>query len=139
MQHSYSERGKSQNNGQVTGAIFFSFPHLVLCTHFVLRAKCRIRLAWLIKCLLCRLHQVSSGVTMLQVTTLMRALMCKHSLIWFNKIHSTSMSSSKSTCIYFTISFSQLFIMHFDQILPYSLQCLFLLYSSNLRFHHSRY
>ena len=48
-QRSCSERGRSQNNGQVTGALFFSSPRLTL------RAKCRVRLAWLGKRVLCRL------------------------------------------------------------------------------------
>ena len=47
-QGSYSERGKSQNNGLATGPFFFSSPRLAL------RAKCCVRLAWLIKRLLCR-------------------------------------------------------------------------------------
>ena len=34
---------KSQNNGLVTGALFFSSPRLTL------RAKCRVRLAWFMK------------------------------------------------------------------------------------------
>ena len=45
---------RSQNNGLVTGApqvlYFFFSPHLALC------AKCRVRLAWLIRRLLCRLN-----------------------------------------------------------------------------------
>ena len=49
MQRSYSERGKSQNNGLVTRALFFSSPRLAPS------AKCRVRLAWLIKRLLWRL------------------------------------------------------------------------------------
>ena len=49
MQRSCNERGKSQNNGLVTRTIFFSSPRLAL------RAKCRVRLAWLIKPLLWRL------------------------------------------------------------------------------------
>ena len=49
MQRSCSERRNSQNNGLVTSALFFSSPRLAL------RAKCRVRLAWLIKRLLCRL------------------------------------------------------------------------------------
>ena len=53
---SCSERGKSQNNGLVTGALFFSYPGLVHCTRFALRAKCGVRLAWLINRLLCRLE-----------------------------------------------------------------------------------
>ena len=48
-QGSYSERGKSQNNGLATGPFFFSSPRLAL------RAKYRVRLAWLIKRLFCRL------------------------------------------------------------------------------------
>ena len=36
---------KSQNNGLVTDALFFSSPCLVLHTCFMLRAKCRIYLA----------------------------------------------------------------------------------------------
>ena len=48
-QRSCSERGRSQNNGKVTGALFFSSPRLAL------RAKCRVRLAWLGKRVLCRL------------------------------------------------------------------------------------
>ena len=39
---SYSERGKSQNNGLRTGALFFSSPHLPLHT------KCCVCLAWLL-------------------------------------------------------------------------------------------
>ena len=46
---------KTQNNGLVRGALFFSSPHLVLWACFVLHAKCRIHLAWLIKDLLCKL------------------------------------------------------------------------------------
>ena len=46
---------KSQKNGLVTGASFFSSPRLTLCARFALRSKCRVRLAWIIKCLLCRL------------------------------------------------------------------------------------
>ena len=45
-QRSFSERGKSQN---------FLLPRLALRTRFALRAKCRVRIAWLIKRLLCRL------------------------------------------------------------------------------------
>ena len=48
-QRSCNERGRSQNNGQVTDALFFSSPRLTL------RAKCRVRLAWLGKRVLCRL------------------------------------------------------------------------------------
>ena len=53
---SCSERGKSQNNGLVTGALFFSSPRLMLRTHFALRARYRVRLAWLINRLFCRLE-----------------------------------------------------------------------------------
>ena len=35
---------KSQNNGPVTGALFFSSPRLALYTRFPLRAKRRVRL-----------------------------------------------------------------------------------------------
>ena len=49
MQRSCSERGKSQNNGLVTSALFFSSPRLAPS------AKCCVRLAWLIKRLLWRL------------------------------------------------------------------------------------
>ena len=45
-QLSCSERGKSQDSGLVTGTLFFSSPRLAV------RAKCRVLLAWLIKCLL---------------------------------------------------------------------------------------
>ena len=55
LQRLCSEHGKSQNNGLATGALFFSSPHLALRTRFALRAKCCVRLAWLIKRLLCRL------------------------------------------------------------------------------------
>ena len=41
---------KSRNNGLATGALFFSSP---LVSRFALRAKCHVRLAWLIKRLLC--------------------------------------------------------------------------------------
>ena len=37
---------------------FFSSPRLALRTRFALRAKCHVRLAWLIKHLLCRLMKV---------------------------------------------------------------------------------
>ena len=47
---------KSQNNGLATGALFFfSFPRLAFRARLALRAKCHVRLAWLIKRLLCRL------------------------------------------------------------------------------------
>ena len=48
-QRSCGKRGKSHNNGLVTAALFFSSPR------HALRAKCRVRLAWLIKRLLCTL------------------------------------------------------------------------------------
>ena len=35
---------KNQNNGPVTGALFFSSPRLALYTRFPLRAKRRVRL-----------------------------------------------------------------------------------------------
>ena len=37
----------------------FTSPRLGLRTRFVLRAKCCVRLAWIIKCLLCKLHRRS--------------------------------------------------------------------------------
>ena len=46
---------KSEKNGLVTGASCFSFPRLTLRARFALRSKCCVHLAWLIKCLLCRL------------------------------------------------------------------------------------
>ena len=43
---------KSQNNGLVTGSLLFSSPHLALS------AQCLVRLAWLIKRLLCRITRI---------------------------------------------------------------------------------
>ena len=40
-------------------ALFFSSPRLELRTPFALRAKCRVRLAWLIERLIYRLEQTS--------------------------------------------------------------------------------
>ena len=45
----------SKNNGLRTGALFFSFPRLALRARVALRAKYRVRPAWLIKRLSCRL------------------------------------------------------------------------------------
>ena len=41
---------------QARGTRHFLLPRLALRTRFALRAKCRLRLAWLIKRQLCRLH-----------------------------------------------------------------------------------
>ena len=45
-----ARRGKEKNK-----ALFFSFPRLALRAHVALRAKYRVRSAWLIKRLSCRL------------------------------------------------------------------------------------
>ena len=45
----------SKNNGLRTGALFFSSPRLALRARIALRAKYRVRPAWLIKRLSCRL------------------------------------------------------------------------------------
>ena len=55
-------RGKSQNNGLVAGALFFSSPRLALRTRFAHRAKCRVCFARLIKRLLCRLGLAVRGL-----------------------------------------------------------------------------